>query len=154
MLKSKLNGKNKINAINTCAVSLLGYGTGIIDWKVDGLKILDRKTRKTMTMYGAFQPKSDVDRLYVKRKNGGRGLISVQDCVQSEENNLGLYVRDSDEELLKGLKAVGIINTENLLEKEEFKRRNQNMTKTKWQDQRMYGQCVREMSEEIDMDLS
>ena len=67
---------------------------------------------------------------------------------------MGLYVRDSDEELLKGVKAVGIINTENLLEKEEFKRRNQNMTKTKWQDQRMYGQCVREMSEEIDMDLS
>ena len=28
------------------------------------------------------------------------------------------------------------------------------MTKTKWQDKRMYGQFVRKMSEEIDMDLS
>ena len=65
VLKSKLNGKNKIKAINTWAVSLLRYGAGIIDWKVDGLKTLDRTTRKTMTMYGAFHPKSDVDRLYV-----------------------------------------------------------------------------------------
>ena len=30
--KSKLNGKNKINAINTWAVSVLRYGAGIIGW--------------------------------------------------------------------------------------------------------------------------
>jgi len=31
-------------------------------------------------MYGAFHPKSDTDRLYLKRKEGGRGLISVETC--------------------------------------------------------------------------
>ena len=31
ILKSKLNGKNKIHAINTCAVALLRYGAGIIN---------------------------------------------------------------------------------------------------------------------------
>ena len=81
-------------------------------------------------------------------------MNAAKDCVPSEENNLGLYVRDSDEELLKGVKAVGIIVTENLLEKEEFKRRNQNTTRTKWQDKIMYGQFEHEMSEEIDKDLS
>ena len=103
VLKSQLNGKNNIKAINTWPVSLLRYGAGIIDWKLDELKTLDRTTRKIMTMYGAFHSKSDVDRLYVKRKDGGRGLMSVKDCVQSEENNLGIYLRDSDEELLKGV---------------------------------------------------
>ena len=34
ILKSKLNGKNKIHAINTWAVALLRYGAGIINWKV------------------------------------------------------------------------------------------------------------------------
>ena len=43
-------------------------------------------------------------------------------CVRSEENNLGLYVRGSDEMLLKGVKQVGIVKTENLMEKEDFKK--------------------------------
>ena len=38
ILKSKLNGKNKIQAINTWAVAMLRYGAGIINWKVDELK--------------------------------------------------------------------------------------------------------------------
>ena len=38
ILKSKLNGKNKIQAINTWAVALLRYGVGIINWMVDELK--------------------------------------------------------------------------------------------------------------------
>ena len=38
ILKSKLNGKNKIQAINNSAVALLRYGSGIINWKVDELK--------------------------------------------------------------------------------------------------------------------
>ena len=40
---------------------------------------------KRQSMYGAFHPKSDVDRLYVKRKEGGRDLISVERCVKEEE---------------------------------------------------------------------
>ena len=37
-LKSKLNGKIKIQAINTWVVALLRYGTGVINSKVDELK--------------------------------------------------------------------------------------------------------------------
>ena len=50
ILKSKLNGKNKIQAINTWAVALLRYGAGIINWKVVELKQMDRTTRKILTM--------------------------------------------------------------------------------------------------------
>ena len=35
ILKFKLNGKNKMQTINTWAVTLLRYGAGIINWKVD-----------------------------------------------------------------------------------------------------------------------
>ena len=52
ILKSKLNGKNKIQAINTWAVALLRYGAGIINWKVDELRKMDRTTRKTLAIYG------------------------------------------------------------------------------------------------------
>ena len=154
VLRSKLNGKNKIKAINTLAVALLRYGAGIINWKVEELKSLDRTTRKTLTMYGALHPRSDVDRLYVKRKEGGRGLINIEDCVNSEKNNLGLYVRDSEEDLLKGVKIVGIIETENLMEKEEFKSNLQKTAKMKWHGKKMYGQFCREMKEEMEKGLT
>ena len=77
ILKSKLNGRNKIQAINTWAVPLLRYGARIINWKVDELKKMYRATRKTLTMYGALHPKSDIDRLYLKQKHRARGLISI-----------------------------------------------------------------------------
>ena len=120
ILKSKLNGKNKIQAINTWAVALLRYGAGIINWKVDELKKVDKTTRKTLTMYGALHPKSGIDRLYLKRKHGRRGLISIEMCVRLEENNLVLYARGSNEMLLKDVKKVGIVKTENLMEKEDL----------------------------------
>ena len=87
ILKFKLNDKNKMQVIDTWAVVLLRYGAGIINWKVDELKIMDRTTRKTLTIYGTLHPKSDIDRLYMKRKHGGKGLISIEMCVRSEENN-------------------------------------------------------------------
>ena len=36
ILKSKLNGKNKIKAMNSWAVAVLRYGAGISNWKNDG----------------------------------------------------------------------------------------------------------------------
>ena len=149
-----MNGKNKIQANNNWTVALLRYRAGIINWIVDVLKKMDRTTRKTLTMYGAFHSKSDIDRLYLKRKHGGRGLISIELCVRLQENNLGLYVRGSNEILLKGVKKVGIVKTENLMEKEDSKKNSQNEFKNKQHEKRMYGQFVREMPEEIDKDLS
>ena len=90
ILKSKLNGRNKVTAINRWAVAIFRYGAGIIQWKASELKDLDRKSRKTVTMYGGLHSKSDIDRLYVKRKEGGRGLISVERCIREEQNSLGL----------------------------------------------------------------
>ena len=92
-------------------------------------------------MYAAFHPKSDIDQLYLKRKHGGRGLISIETCVRSEEKNFGLYVRESNEMLLKGVKKVDIVKTENLMEKEDLKKNSQNEFKNKWYEKRMYGVC-------------
>ena len=56
-------------------------------------------TRKTLTMYETLHTKIDIDRLYLKRKHGGRGLLSIEMCVRLKDNNLGLYVRGSNEML-------------------------------------------------------
>ena len=76
ILRSKLNGRNKIMAVNTWAVVVMGYGAGILKWNTYELKSLDLRTRKFMTMHGALHSKSDIERVYITREMGGRGLIS------------------------------------------------------------------------------
>ena len=49
----------------------------IMERTKDELANLDRKTRKIMSMNGALHTRSDVARLSLPRKEGGRGLISV-----------------------------------------------------------------------------
>ena len=63
-------------------------------------------------------------------------------------------MRGLNEMLLKGVKRVGIVKTENIMEKEHLTKNNQNEFKNKWHRKRMYGQFFRETPEEIDKDLS
>ena len=42
---------------------------------------MDQRTRKLMTMHKAFHPGDDIDRLYVSRKEGGRGLARISVTV-------------------------------------------------------------------------
>ena len=93
ILSSKLNRKNNIKAINSWAVAIMRYGAGMLEWRFYELKELDRKTRKLLTMYKGLHPKSDVDKLYVSRKEGGRGLVSSESTIRNEEYNLGWYIR-------------------------------------------------------------
>ena len=93
ILKSKLNGRNKIMALNTWAVSILRYGAGILKWKKNELEEMDREIREFMTMNKELHPRSDVARLYVSRKNCGGGLIGCENSMKSEENDLGWYLK-------------------------------------------------------------
>ena len=81
VFKSKLNGGNLVHGVNTWAVSLLKYSAAFVSWRKSEMQGIDRKTRKLFAIYGALHPKADADRLYIPRKEGGRGLISIEDCV-------------------------------------------------------------------------
>ena len=109
ILISKLNGNNEIKAINTWVVVIMRYGAGMLEWRFDGIKELNRKTQKLLTMHKGLQPKSDVDRLYDSRKEGGRGLMSCESTVRNEENNLGWCLKNSNENLLQGVKHDRIL---------------------------------------------
>ena len=63
-------------------------------------------------MYKVLHPKSDVARLFVTKHKGGRGLISCDSCIKSEESRLGWYVKQSNELMLKVVCTKGIIKTE------------------------------------------
>ena len=108
ILKSKLNGGNLVRGVNTWTVSLLRYSAAFVSWRKSEMQAIDRETRKLFTIYGALHPKSDVDRLYIPRKEGGRGLISIEDCVELAIRDLEVYVHGSEERLIQAARGEKI----------------------------------------------
>jgi len=78
ILKCELNTRDKITAIGALAVRVLRCSFGIINWRTEEIKKIYRKTRKMLAMYKLHHPKADTDRLYVKREEGGRGLVQIE----------------------------------------------------------------------------
>ena len=105
VLKSKLNGENLVCRVNSWAVSLLRYSAAFVSWRKSEPQAIDRKTRKLFTIYGALYPKSDVDRFYIPRKEGGRGLISIEDCVELAIRGLEAYIHGCEERLIQAARG-------------------------------------------------
>ena len=61
---------------------------------------MDQRTRKLMTMHKVLHPRDDVDRLYVSRKEGGRGLARIEDTVDASIQ----WLEDFIEKHERGLK--------------------------------------------------
>ena len=47
-------------------------------------------------MHKALYPRDDVERLYVSRKEGGRGLASIEDSVDTSIQRLEEYIQKHD----------------------------------------------------------
>ena len=74
----ELNAENKIIATATLAIPVLIHSFGVINWRLEQVRKIDRKTKQILTMYKMHHPKADTDRLYVQRKGGGRGLLQIE----------------------------------------------------------------------------
>jgi hypothetical protein len=58
-----------------------------------------------LTMYKMHHPKGDIDRLYVKRKEGGKGLVQVEVAYKTEIINIAEYLNTK----YKGDRIVNIV---------------------------------------------
>ena len=103
-------------------------------------------------MYGALHAKSDEDRLYVKSREKGRVLMSVERCVKEEENSLGFYVANSEENLITGVAAAKAISTEDTVISGEYEKQKAQELKQNWRKKKMHGQFVREMPDKVNKD--
>ena len=80
---SELSAFNKTIAHNAFATPVITPTMGILDWTIQEIKDTDIRTRKILSVTGNFHPNSDVDRLYIGRNIGGRGLRSCQRLFES-----------------------------------------------------------------------
>ena len=95
VLETKLNSDNVFNAINTWTVSVVWYSAAFLGYSRHKLEKIDKKIRKLLTIQTGFHPEGNVDRLYLSRSDSDRGLIGVQDTVDTAILGLRYYVRKS-----------------------------------------------------------
>ena len=99
--KSELNGSNKVEAINTPAVPVFTYTVNIVYWQMSEIRKLDTKTRKLLAMERMNHPKADVERMYLPREGGGRGLIQLELVFKTTTVGLNAYQEQTEDPLLK-----------------------------------------------------
>ena len=126
------------------AVSLLRYSAAFVSWRKSELEAIDRRTRKLFTIYGTLHPKSDVDRLYIPRKEGGRGLISIKDCVELAIRGLEVYVHGCEERLIQAARGDKIDDLEaaSVLKRSKIEKRVKG-----WEEKALHGQYLRQTKE-------
>ena len=112
LLETKLSCRNLIKGINTWALPFVRYSGSLLKWTRDELKQMDQRTRKLMTMHMAFHPRDNIDRLYVSRKEGGRGLASIEDSIDALIQQLKDYIQKHDGGLITAIRN----DTDNMMD--------------------------------------
>ena len=127
LLETKLSSRNLIKGINTWALPLVIYSGPFLKWTKDELKQMDQRTRKLMTMHKALHPRDDVDRQYVSRKEGGRGLPSIENSVHASIQRLKDCIKKQEQELIAAIRNNAdntIDNRMTITRKENGKKNN------------------------------
>ena len=94
-------------------------------------------------MHGGLHPKSNVNRLYLPRKLGGRGICSIEDCVEEERRSIAMFLSQNKEEFLKFARKELKLPTENE-SKLEFKNRKEKERFSSWKEKKLHGQFAKD----------
>ena len=95
---------------------------------------MEQRTRKLMTMHKALHPRDDVDRLHVSRKEGGRGLASIEDSVDASIQRFKDYIGKHDGGLITTIRN----DPDNTMDNRITITRKQ-----KWKEKQIYGRFKR-----------
>ena len=87
-----------------------------------------------MTMHKALHPRDDIDRLCVSRKEGGKGLASIEDTVGASIQQLEEYIEKHERGLITAIRNY----TDNTIDERMTTTRKQ-----KWEGKQLYGRFKR-----------
>ena len=115
ILRSELNARNRINAINSLAPAVVTYRFTIINLSLTEIKEVDTKIRKILAMHRMHHPKSDVNRLHLPRKEEGRGLVQLELYLKLSIIGMDTYLNNTNDWMLKLVKITRKIDACTLL---------------------------------------
>ena len=100
--KKKLCSRNLIKQINTWTVHLVRYSGPFLKWTRE---IPKQRTRKLINIHLALHPRNDVVLLYVSRKEGGRGIASIEDNIDASIQRLEDYIQKHERGLITAIRS-------------------------------------------------
>ena len=143
-MKTHLNSKNLFLALNTWAISVIRYSAAFLDWTKEETKELNRWTRKQLIADRALQSKSNVIRIYIKCRYGGRGLIRVEEYCAAELRSIDFYLASSEEELLKVVARLKKLGKDNIESKKDYNNRIEQEKMVQLRSMKLHGQFGRD----------
>ena len=126
-------------------MNVLRYSAGIVDWTVEELVSMDRRTRKIFGNEWMYATRSNVARLYLPRKEGGRGLISIEECVVKESKSLNGYLGETTELILQAALNEKVLDEEENLQ--DYKKSGQEEKIRDWKEKALHGEFVRQTAD-------
>ena len=100
IMKTHLNRENVFPDLNTWTISVIKYSAVFLDWTKGETKERDRWTRKQLIIDRVLRPKSNMMRIFIKRRYGGRRLTSVEECCAAELRIIDFYLSNRVEGLV------------------------------------------------------
>ena len=83
-------------------------------------------------------------RIYIKRRYGGRGLISVEECCGAELRSIDFYLANSEEELLKAVVRLEKLGKDKIESKKDYNNRIEQEKMDQLGSMKLYGQFERD----------
>ena len=77
VMTTELNVRNRMDAINSFALPVVTHSFTMMNWSFTEVKTFDTKINKLLAMHRMHHPKSDVNRLYLPRKERVKGLVQL-----------------------------------------------------------------------------
>ncbi|MEG0619338.1 MAG: reverse transcriptase family protein, partial [Bacilli bacterium] len=91
-----LYAKNHTRAHNEFVYSTINYYTGILDFSPTFLREIDKEIRLNLSQTGIHNKNNSIERLYIKRKDAGRGYLSFATNYFNNILRLYYYVKKCD----------------------------------------------------------
>lgn len=153
ILSTQLSAKNKVMAINIWAIPCFTYTAGILSWSTTELGQVDRNIRTLFTKHGMLHPNSAVERIYLPRKEGGRGMTNLEEACLKEKEKLDLFFRNSSSPVHRWVAASDSVSTPTSTADAEENRLNR--LRQTWQAKPLHGRFYASLHQpEVDIENS
>ena len=151
VLKTRLYGSYKIEAINAFAIPVISYTGGVIKWTKQELDEINRQTRKILNMYGGLHPRADVHRLYLPRRMGGRGLKDIAEVIEDENRSLIEHIWNTTDDPLLALVKSNVSYQQKEDTHVSWRSQKIQEREAKWKEKPLHGQYPRQIEQVTDV---
>ena len=101
-----------------------------------------------MSAHHVLYPQSDVDRLYLPRQAGGKGLLQIRQIVEEKKRALNDYIKNSAEHALRTVSDEELFKVNE--SKSEYPTKQLKNRQERWQSKPLHGQYLQDIKDKTD----